>query len=114
MESTTPKLTIPVTQRDHAAGPLTAKVVIVEYGDYECPHCRLVYHDVKALQEQLDERICYVFRHLPITTIHPHAQIAAEAAEAAAAQGKFWEMHNALFETDDLSREKHPGHCGRP
>ncbi len=105
MESTSPKLTRPVGDKDHIAGPLDAKVVIVQYGDYECPHCRLVHYDVKALQEQLDERICYVFRHLPITTVHPHAQIAAEAAEAAAAQGKFWEMHDALFETDDLSLE---------
>lgn len=105
MEPTSPKLTIPISSRDHTKGPLKAQVVVVEYGDYECPHCRLVHYDIKALQEQMDEQICYVFRHLPITTIHPQAQIAAEAAEAAAAQGKFWEMHDALFETHDLSRE---------
>jgi NhaA family Na+:H+ antiporter len=104
MDLTTPRLTVPVSERDHSKGPLEAKAVIVEYGDYECPHCRLVHHDIKAVQKHLDERICYVFRHLPISTVHPQAQLAAEAAEAAAAQGKFWEMHNALFENDDLSR----------
>ncbi|MFZ0548764.1 MAG: Na+/H+ antiporter NhaA [Candidatus Promineifilaceae bacterium] len=106
MDEVSPKLTVPVNDQDHIQGSPDAQVVMVEYGDYQCPHCRLVYYDIKALQEQLGERFCYVFRHLPITTVHPQAQLAAEAAEAAGAQGKFWEMHNALFETDELDRAK--------
>jgi NhaA family Na+:H+ antiporter len=104
MDQSTPKLTIPVSEEDHISGSPAADVVLVEYGDYQCPHCRLVHYDLKALQELLGERICYVFRHLPITTVHPQAQLAAEAAEAADAQGRFWEMHDALFEAKDLDR----------
>lgn len=104
MDQNSPKLTIPISERDHIQGTPDAQVVLVEYGDYECPHCRLVYYNLKGLQEQLGERLCYVFRHLPITSIHPNAQIAAEAAEAAGAQGKFWEMHDALFEAEELDR----------
>ena len=104
MDQPSPKLTIPISERDHIQGSPDAEVVLVEYGDYQCPHCRLVYHDIKALQEQLGERMVYIFRHLPITTVHPQAQMAAEAAEAAAAQNKFWEMHDALFEADNLDR----------
>lgn len=104
MDQSSPKLTIPISERDHIQGSPDAEVVLVEYGDYQCPHCRLVYYDIKALQEQLGERMVYIFRHLPITTVHPQAQMAAEAAEAAAAQNKFWEMHDALFEADNLDR----------
>lgn len=92
-----PKLTVPVDENDHVQGPLDAPVVLVEYGDYECPHCRLVYYNIKELQELLGDKICYVYRHLPIRSSHPHAQLAAEAAEAAGAQGKFWEMHDMLY-----------------
>ena len=95
---------MPVSERDHIQGSLDAPVVLVEYGDYQCPHCRLVYHDIKALQEQLGDQLCYVFRHLPIKTVHPQAQLAAEAAETAAAQSKFWEMHDALFIAEDLTK----------
>jgi protein-disulfide isomerase len=72
-------------------------VVLVEFGDYECPYCGRAYPIVHELQERLGQDIRYVFRHFPITTIHPHSQKAAEAAEAAAAQGKFWQMHHLLF-----------------
>jgi NhaA family Na+:H+ antiporter len=93
-----PKLKLPVGDRDHILGPADAPVTLVEYGDYECPYCRQVAPIVERLRERFGDRLRYVFRHLPITTSHPHAQLAAEAAEAAAAQGKFWEMHTLLFE----------------
>jgi NhaA family Na+:H+ antiporter len=93
-----PKLKPPVSERDHILGPMDAPVTLVEYGDYECPHCRQVAPIIEQLRERFGGRLRYVFRHLPLTTAHPNAQLAAEAAEAAAAQGKFWEMHDLLFE----------------
>jgi protein-disulfide isomerase len=92
------KLTLPVSDRDHAGGPADAPITLVEYGDYECPHCGAAYPIVKEAQRALGERLRFVFRNFPLTQIHPHAAHAAEAAEAAAAQGKFWEMHDWLFE----------------
>ena len=92
------KLTLPVGDRDHVQGPEDAPVTLVEYGDYECPYCRQVVPIIRDLQERFGDRLRYVFRHFPLTTAHPHAQLAAEAAEAAGAQGKFWEMHDRLFE----------------
>jgi NhaA family Na+:H+ antiporter len=94
---TTPKLTLPVGERDHIEGSETAVVTLLEYGDYECPHCHQVAPIIEGLQERFGERLRYVYRHLPIASIHPRAQLASEAAEAAAAQGRFWEMHDALF-----------------
>jgi NhaA family Na+:H+ antiporter len=92
-----PTLKLPVGDRDHIHGPAGAPVTLVEYGDYECPHCRQVAPVIEQLREQFGERLRYVFRHFPISTAHPHAQLVAEAAEAAAAQGRFWEMHNRLL-----------------
>lgn len=108
METSTPRprLVLPVSERDHVQGPEDAPVTFVEYGDYECPYCRLVYYDIQGLQEQLGDRLRYVYRHLPIESVHPHARLAAEAAEAAGAQGKFWEMHDALFTHEDLNEEQ--------
>jgi len=105
-EPTTTKalLTIPVSERDHTQGPADAKVTMVEYGDYQCPHCRLVYYNIKELQARLGDRLRYVYRHLPIAGSHPEAQLAAEAVEAAGAQGKFWEMHDQLYGHPDLDR----------
>jgi NhaA family Na+:H+ antiporter len=94
----TAKLALPVGDRDHVQGPEDAPVTIVEYGDYECPYCRQVVPIARQLQERFGDRIRYVFRHFPLTSVHPNAQLAAEAAEAAGAQGKFWEMHYLLFE----------------
>ncbi|HEX4053337.1 MAG TPA: DsbA family protein [Tepidisphaeraceae bacterium] len=91
-------LTDPVTERDHALGSYTASITIVEYGDYECPTCLNAVPVVKEVQHKLGNRLCFVFRHFPQSSIHPHASTAAEAAEAAADQGKFWEMHEALFQ----------------
>ena len=102
-----PKLTLPVRERDHVQGPLNAPVTLVEYGDYECQYCGRAHLVIKELQNRLASEVCYVFRHLPISTVHPHARLAAEAAEAAAAQGKFWEMHNTLFEHQDALDEEH-------
>lgn len=87
-----------VNERDHIQGSLDAPVVFVEYGDYECPHCLQAHSIVRELQERLGDRLCFVYRHFPIRSAHPQAQHAAEAAEAAGAQGKFWEMHDLLFE----------------
>jgi protein-disulfide isomerase len=86
-----PSLTLPVEDdRDHIQGPSGAAVTLLEYGDYECPYCGAAYPVVKQVQETMGDRLRFVFRNFPITTAHPHAEQAAEAAEAAAAQGQFW------------------------
>ncbi|HEV3029781.1 MAG TPA: thioredoxin domain-containing protein [Planctomycetota bacterium] len=95
------KLTLPVGDRDHAQGPAAASVTLVEYGDYECPHCGAAYPVVKKLQKKLGMSLRFVFRNFPLNNMHPHAEHAAEAAETAAAQGKFWEMHDWIFEHQD-------------
>ena len=97
-ESETAKLTPLVSQHDHQQGPETAPVTLVEYGDYECPYCGEAYPIVKEIQRRLGDRMRFVFRNFPLTQSHPHAEHAAEAAEAAAVQGKFWQMHDSLFE----------------
>jgi protein-disulfide isomerase len=92
-------LTMPVTEeRDHIQGPTEAAVTLVEYGDYECPYCGAAYPIVKEVQSRMGERLRFVFRNFPITTSHPHAEQAAESAEAAASQGRFWQMHDLLYE----------------
>jgi len=92
-------LTLPVSEdRDHIQGPADAAVTLVEYGDYECPYCGAAYPIIKQVQARMGERLRFVFRNFPITTSHPHAEQAAEAAEAAATQGRFWPMHDLLFE----------------
>lgn len=93
-----PRLVLPVGVRDHVQGPSGARLVLVEYGDYQCPYCGAAYPIVKRIQKTLGERLRFVFRNFPITNAHPQAQWAAETAEAAAAQGKFWEMHDFLYE----------------
>jgi protein-disulfide isomerase len=94
----TGRLAEPVTELDHVFGPAAAPITIVEYGDYECPTCLNAVPIVQEVRRRLGDRLRFVFRHFPQSSIHPHASIAAEAAEAAAEQGKFWEMHLALFE----------------
>ena len=91
-------LTLPVGERDHVRGPSNAPVTLVEYGDYECPHCGRAYPIVKAVQGRVGNELRFVFRNFPLRESHPHAQRAAESAEAAGAQGRFWEMHDRLFE----------------
>ena len=95
-------LTQPVSARDHAEGPADASVTLVEYGDYQCPYCGAAYPVVKEVQKTLGKKLRFVFRNFPLTQAHPYALIAAEAAEAAALQGKFWEMHDLLFEEQHL------------
>src|SRR5579862_4735515 len=101
------RLTLPVTSRDHADGAADAAVTLVEYGDFECPHCGRAYPIVKAVQRELGHRLRFVFRPFPLAESHPHAQHAAEAAEAAAAQGAFWPMHDALFEHQQALDDAH-------
>ena len=87
----------PVSERDHRQGPATAAVTLVQYGDYECPYTRQSTTIVRAIQQQLGDQLRFVFRNFPLTEIHPHALHAALAAEAAATQGKFWQMHDYIF-----------------
>lgn len=97
-------LKIPVSSQDHSEGPDKAPLVLVEYGDYQCPHCRMAFPVVKRLQKALGKDLKFVFRNFPISEIHPDALNAAKVAEAAALQGKFWEMHDAIYENqEDLS-----------
>jgi protein-disulfide isomerase len=95
------QLTPPVSADDHVAGPADAPVTLVEYGDYQCPYCGMAHPIVKRAQRELGNQLRFVFRHFPLAEIHPHARLAAQAAEAAGAQGKFWEMHDMLFEHQD-------------
>ena len=88
----------PVGPADHAAGPDGAPVTLVEYGDYECPHCGMAYPILKGVQRRLGKQLRFVFRNFPLKEAHPHAYHAAEAAEAAAVQGAFWQMHDVIFE----------------
>jgi protein-disulfide isomerase len=92
------KLSLPVDEsRDHIQGSVTAPVTLVEYGDYECPYCAQAYLITKEILERLGDKLCFVFRNFPITKIRPHAYETALGAEAAAAQGKFWDMYDSLF-----------------
>jgi protein-disulfide isomerase len=100
-------LTMPVDEdRDHIQGRADAAVTLVEYGDYECPYCGAAYPIVKEVQSRLGEELRFVFRNFPITTSHPHAEQAAEAAEAAAIQGSFWQMHDVLYENQSRLRDQ--------
>ena len=93
--------TLPMPDRDHIQGPVDAPIKLLEYGDYECPYCGQAYPIVKEIQERLGKRLCFAFRNFPLTNSHPRAEHAAEAAEAAGAQGRFWEMHDSLYENQD-------------
>jgi protein-disulfide isomerase len=106
-ESGVAQLALPVGERDHVQGSPNAPVTLVEYGDYECPYCRAAVPIVQELQRLLGDQLRFVFRHFPLTRLHPHAQHAAEAAEAAAAQGMFFETHAALFEHQEALDDDH-------
>lgn len=86
---------------DHVFGKQDSKVVLVEYGDFQCPGCGGVYPTVKTIKEKYQDQITFVFRNFPLTQIHPNALVAAAAAESAGLQGKYWEMHDMLFEKQD-------------
>jgi protein-disulfide isomerase len=100
------ELTVPVNAADHTLGPDHAPVTVVEYGDFECPNCKQAAPAVKLLLERFDQRVRFAYRHFPLEDVHPHALAAAEAAECAGAQGKFWEMHERLFAHQDHLKAK--------
>ena len=91
-------LTIPLNATDHVIGPPHASITVVEYGDFECPNCKQAAPAVKLLIRHFESRVRIAYRHFPLEEVHPHALHAAEAAECAAGQGKFWPMHDVLFE----------------
>jgi protein-disulfide isomerase len=99
-------LTLPVSSRDHMQGSSLAPVILVEYGDYECPFCGQAYRMIKELQRLLGKRLCFVFRSFPLSAAHPHAEHAAEAVEAAGAQKAFWKMHDVLYENQDALEDE--------
>jgi protein-disulfide isomerase len=95
-------LTLAVSdRRDHIRGNPSSAMTLVEYGDFECPHCGQAHLVLGKLMDRMGDQVRLVFRHFPLAQIHPHAELAAEAAEAAGAQGQFWEMHDMLFENQD-------------
>ena len=96
-----PRLRKAVDEHDHSAGPENAPTTLVEYGDFECPHCGRAYPIVKAVRASLGNQLRFVFRNFPISESHPHAEHAAEASEAAAVQDRYWQMHDMLFENQD-------------
>jgi protein-disulfide isomerase len=100
------RLTPPVSEADRRSGPDDAPVTLVEYGDFECPSCGAAYPNVEDVRKKMGARLRFVFRHFPLTQMHPHAMHAAEAAEAAGAQGKFWQMHGMLFEHQDALEDE--------
>src|SRR5690348_17913979 len=108
--SDTTQLRLPIHDEDHVHGPETAEFTLVEYGDYECPDCGKLFDIIRDLQATLGERLRIVYRHYPLSGIHPHAQDAAEAAEAAGAQGRFWEMHDLLRSEEHTSELQSPVH----
>jgi protein-disulfide isomerase len=101
------KLAVPVNHLDHVMGSAQAPVSIVEYGDFECPACKLAYPAVKLLLKTFGSAVRVAYRHFPLVEVHPHAELAAEAAEAAGAQGKFWPMHDLLFENQQHLKANH-------
>ncbi len=92
----------PIDGNDHVLGLPDAPATLVEYGDFQCPHCRAAHFYLKSVLATMGKDVRLVFRHMPLTQIHPMAQLAAEAAEAAGAQGAFWPMHDAIYENQDL------------
>ena len=107
------KLAIPVNARDHTIGLPDALVTVVNYGDYECPDCRRRHRAIEKMFDQLVDSVRFVYRHFPLVNVHTHALRATEAAEAAAAQGKFWEMHRQLYDHPDKLEERHLRHYAK-
>ena len=100
------QLLLPIQPYDLVEGSPQARYTLVEYGDYECPACGSLFQTIRQLHAKFGADVRLVFRHYPLSGIHPHAEKAAEAAEAAAAQGRFWEMHDLLFEHQDALRTR--------
>jgi protein-disulfide isomerase len=111
-------LTPPVSRTDHTQGAEDAPVTLVEYGDFECPYCGEMYPVIKAVQQAMGDRLRFVFRQFPLTSIHPYALHAAEFSEAAATTGRFWEAHDVLYEhqdrLDDRALMIYASHIGVP
>jgi protein-disulfide isomerase len=99
-------LAVPVEPTDHLEGSEHARVTLLEYGDFECPSCKVAVTTPKLLLERFPNKVRFIFRHFPLQEAHPHALMAAEAAEAAAAQGKFWQMHDMLFQNQSHLKDK--------
>jgi protein-disulfide isomerase len=93
------QLTPPISAEDHVDGPDRAELELVMYGDFQCPYCTAAFPIVQRVRDQLVGRLLFAFRHFPLREIHPDAERAAEAAEAAAAQGAFWQMHDRMYES---------------
>lgn len=91
----------PVESGDHVSGPRSAPIVLVEFGDFQCPYCGEAYPELKAAKQAMGDELCFVFRNFPLAELHAHALQAAEFAEAAGSEGKFWQMHDMLFEHQD-------------
>jgi protein-disulfide isomerase len=102
----TTRLRTPLGDHDHVLGPPDAPVTLVEYGDYECPHCGRAHPIVASVLRQLDRPVRFAYRHFPLTEIHPHAEHAAEMAEAAGERGTFWPMHDLLFENQEALEDE--------
>lgn len=95
-----------VLPTDHYRGEIDAPVILIEYGDFECPHCALAFPEIERFVENSDDQLCFVYRHFPLTTIHPHAELAALSAEAAGRQDRFWEMHHLFYRNHGLLSEE--------
>jgi protein-disulfide isomerase len=95
-EATFMDLTVPVDKSDHIEGALNARITLVEYGDYECPYCAMAYPVVQALRKKYGDRLAFVYRNFPLVEMHEHAMHAAQAAELAGAQDRFWPMHDEI------------------
>ncbi|HEY5265722.1 MAG TPA: DsbA family protein [Acidimicrobiales bacterium] len=114
MSQSESRLSVPVSANDHAIGPENAALTVVEYGDYQCPYCGQAFPIVQALQRAFADSLRLVFRNLPLADMHPHAEQAAEIAEAVGLQGKFWEMHDLLYENQrDLEAKALLGYAKR-
>jgi protein-disulfide isomerase len=96
---------------DHIHGPASAPVTLIEYGDFECPSCRQAHGALRVMLPHFGPQLRFIFRHFPLREVHPHAELAAEAVEAAGAQGKFWQMHDLLFEHRLYTGERHVLDC---
>jgi formate-nitrite transporter family protein len=110
------RLPVAVNERDHTIGPASANVTVLKYGDYQSPDCLRMHRSILKIIANLQDRVRFVYRHFPLVKVHPQALRAAEAAEAAAAQGKFWEMHNVLYlnpnKLEDRDLHRHANQIG--
>ena len=105
-QSHAPSLAVPPEPTDHARGSDHARITLIEYGDFECPSCKVAVSTPKLLLERFPNQVRFIFRHFPLEESHPHALLAAQASEAAAAQGEFWPMHDLLFQHQANLKEK--------